>query len=269
MLARPSLWWDFKWPLMKGRWQGRECSPHACSAELAERMLGQGRDRPGTLSCRFSAAASWPHQTGTRGPGAPRFARPSVWQLFAAGCGRGLGRNTLVAFLYGLCTWGSLGFFTAWWPQRSQIACVAPRTRTHSSQGRKPLMICPWKSHASLPPSGPANHKGAPGTKKREHRLPPQYDELLGWEAMRLWPRNEAALPFMSKLSQPGSPKKPPLPQVYLGVSQRYSISHCRVGITSVRSHACCPRVHGTEKFTEQVKMLELHGLLNQLKTDS
>lgn len=192
-----------------------------------------------------------------------------VWQLFAAGCGRGLGRNTHVAFLYGLCTWGSLGFFTTWWPQRSQIACVAPRTRTHSSQGRKPLMICPWKSHASLPPSGPANHKGAPGTKKREHRLPPQYDELLGWEAMRLWPRNEAALPFMSKLSQPGSPKKPPLPQVYLGVSQRYSISHCRVGITSVRSHACCPRVHGTGKFTEQVKMLELHGLLNQLKTDS
>lgn len=65
-----------------------------------------------------------------------------VWQLFAAGCGRGLGRNTHVAFLYGLCTWGSLGFFTTWWPQRSQIACVAPRTRTHSSQGRKPLMIC-------------------------------------------------------------------------------------------------------------------------------
>lgn len=84
VLARPSLWWDFKWPLMKGHRQGCECSSHACSTELAERRLGQGKDQPDTVSCHLSAAVSWPHQTGTVGLGAPRFAHPSVWQLMLA-----------------------------------------------------------------------------------------------------------------------------------------------------------------------------------------
>lgn len=133
----------------------------------------------------------------------------------------------------------------------------------------------------------PRGHKGALRVKGRGHHLPHSMSRPCGktsiWDerqccghpgeavchTCRLLPQKGVALRFMSNLSQLESPESPPSPR-YIWKCLKDTPCHTVVWeITSVCGRASHPRAHRTERLADQMKILELHGLLNQLKTHS